>query len=191
MYTIVSTRFNNTTWKENQNYRLKKNVCCIYGSPQEMSPKIDYDSIVFVVEMNNSTNKIEGIGLIKNHPYSDKYYKIYSDGNFNRYIYKGKYYIDRETLLRNYQHLVEILDYILFKEKTHLKRGSGFTTIPEKLLKHKMCENINIKKEIRDLFILKYRNISSSYSDEKMICSDSKNINIDIDIDNLHIDKVT
>jgi len=49
--------------------------------------------------------------------------------------------------------LVKILDYILFKEKTHLKRGSGFTSIPEKLLKHPICENIELKKELRELFI--------------------------------------
>ena len=156
MYTFVSTRFNNDTWNENKEYRLKKELYCIYGSPQEMSPKIDYNSIVFVIEMNNSKNEIEGIGLIKNHPL-DKYCKIYSDANFNRYIYKSKYHIEREVLMRYNQILVEVLDYILFKEKTHMKRGAGFTTIPDKLLKHVKCDNIDIKKEIRNIFLSKYQ----------------------------------
>jgi hypothetical protein len=34
-----------------------------------------------------------------------------------------------------------------------LKRGAGFTTIPEKLLYHKICKNMDIKKEIKELFI--------------------------------------
>ena len=49
--------------------------------------------------------------------------------------------------------LVTNLDYILFKEKTHLKRGSGFTQIPEKLLKHTKCENMDIKNTIKHIFL--------------------------------------
>ena len=49
--------------------------------------------------------------------------------------------------------VVEALDYILFKEKTHLKRGTGFVTVPAKLLNHLRCEQMNLKKEIRDAFI--------------------------------------
>ena len=33
-----------------------------------------------------------------------------------------------------------------------MKRGSGFTCIPEKLMKHRVCEEIDVKKEIIDLF---------------------------------------
>jgi hypothetical protein len=155
MISIVSTRFTNETWNENYNYRLKNNynLKCIYGSPQEMSPKIFYETLVFVVEMNNTTNKIIGIGLIKNKPILNKYYKIYKDCNYNRFIYKSNYYIDRVTLIRHNETLVEILDYILFKEKTHSKRGSGFTSIPEKVMKHKICQNINLRKEIKNIFI--------------------------------------
>jgi hypothetical protein len=103
--------------------------------------------------MNNSKNRIEGIGLIRNRTHVDRYYKIYHEGNYNRYIYQSKYHIFREQILEHNEKLVKILDYILFKEKTHLKRGSGFTSIPEKLLKHPICENIELKKELRELFI--------------------------------------
>jgi hypothetical protein len=155
MISIVSTRFTDETWRENYNYRLKNNYSlkCIYGSPQEMSPKILYETLVFVIEMNNTTNKIIGIGLIKNKPILNKYHKIYIDCNYNRFVYKSNYYIDRETLLRHNEILVKTLDYILFKEKTHSKRGSGFTSIPEKVMKYKICQNINLKKEIKNIFI--------------------------------------
>ena len=125
-----------------------------------MSPKIPIGSLVFVVEMNNSTNQIEGIGLIRNDPKINR--PIYTIGNFNRYTYQGKYHINRDQILQKNPKLVECLDYILFKEKTHMKRGSGLTIIPEKLLKHRICEEMDIKGEIRDLFIQMYKNINEN-----------------------------
>ena len=164
----MSTRFNNETWAENQKYRVKTNTPCFYGSTQEMSPKIIHNSIVFMIEMNNSKNQIEGIGLIRNNSFLDKYYKIYETGNFNRYIYKSNYHIDRETLIRYNDKLVKALDYILFKEKTNQKRGDGHTTVSEKLFKHKVCEGIDIKKEIRTIFIDSFGNKPTcTHSDEQ------------------------
>ena len=160
MYTLVSTRFNNDTWRENGEYRLKHDYKCIYSDQQKMSPKILEDSLVFIVEMNNDKNQIEGIGLIKNKPIFDRYYKIYDIGNFNRYTFKSNYYLSREELLQYNEILVQIFDYILFKEKTHMKRGAGYTTIPEKLLNHQKCEKINLKQEIKNIFLLNFRNDS-------------------------------
>jgi hypothetical protein len=163
MYTLSTTRFTNSTWESNVKYRSKNNISgCIYGSPLEMSPKILYDSLVFIVEMNNETDNIEGIGLIRNRPYLDKYYNIYKDGNYNRFIYKSNYHIDREKLIRYNEDIVKLLEYILFKEKTHLKRGSGFTTITPKLLASKKNENCkkidlnNIIKHVIQYFKLEY-----------------------------------
>ena len=153
---LVSTRFNDETWCENIQYRNKYNIKCIYGSPLEFTKRICIDANVFVLEMNNSKNQLEGIGLIKNRPYLEKYYKIYQDGNYNRYIYKSNYHINREQLLKLNEDLVRMFDYILFKEKTHLKRGSGFTSIPEKLLNHSICEKIDIIRTIKNIFIEYY-----------------------------------
>jgi hypothetical protein len=161
MFTVVSTRFNNETFQENINYREKKQMdinACIYCSPQPMSPKILPESLVFVVEMNNSTNQIEGIGLIKNVLVTD-IYNVYDTRNFNRYIFKGDYRINRDELIRKDEKIIEILDYILFKEKTHMKRGAGFTKIPEKLWKHTKCESIDIPGWIRKEFIEKFAKI--------------------------------
>ena len=154
MFSLVTTRFDNYTWSENINFREKNNFNgCVYGSPQQMSPKILQDSLVFVIEMNNTLNRIEGIGLIKNTIRLDKYFRVYETGNFNRFVFRGKHRVDREQIINYNENLVTALDYILFKEKTHLKRGSGFTQIPEKLLKHEKCVNINIKSIIRTLFL--------------------------------------
>jgi hypothetical protein len=150
---LFSTRFNDITLEQNMNYRTKNNIKCIYGIPYEISTKIFVDDDIFVIEMNNSKNRIEGIGLIKNRTCNDKYYKIYQDGNYNRFIYKGKFHLSRDELLNLNEELVRILDYILFKEKTHLKRGSGFTTVPNKLLNHNICENMNIMRTLKNIFI--------------------------------------
>lgn len=153
MISIVTNRFNNDTWNENCDYRSRYKIeGCIYCSPQQLSSKIHPNSSVFVVEMNNSTNKIQGIGLISNKIQFDRYYKVYEIGNYNRYTYKSDYRIDRDDLLKHLPDMVYILDYILFKEKTHLKRGSGMTQIPEKLLRHKKCGDTDIVNELKLVF---------------------------------------
>jgi hypothetical protein len=129
----------------------------MYCSPLELSPKIYYNKPVFVIEMNNSTNKIEGIGLIKNKPSVDRYYKVHDDGNTNRYIYIGDYFMNRELIDKFNPLLVQKLDEILFKGKTHSKRGQGLSLIPEKVLKLDICKELDIKKNIKDIFIYNFR----------------------------------
>lgn len=132
MYRIVTTRFNNQTFKENDVWRRKnKWDGCIYGTPLQIRETFTIGCPLFVIEMNNSENTIEGIGIIKNEICTDKYYKIYSDGNYNRYTYKSKYRIDREDFLEEDDNFVEILENILFKGKAHCKRGQGITSLPE------------------------------------------------------------
>jgi hypothetical protein len=157
MYTIVTGRFNNETRDANYSYREKHNFACLYSCPSELSPKILYNTPVFVIEMNNSKNKIEGIGLIKNKPETKKYYKVHSDGNTNRYTFIGDYFINRDIIDDYNAPLVYVLEEILFKGKTHSKRGSGLTIIPQKVLKLEVCEGIDIKKEIREVFIYHFR----------------------------------
>ncbi len=153
MFSVVTGRFNSETIIPNYEYRKRHNLKCIYCCPSRLSPKIPHESLVFVIEMNNTTNMIEGIGLIKNKFDLTKYYKVHSDPNSNRYIYIGNYFMDRKTIYDINSQLVDILEQILFKGKTHSKRGSGLTTIPEKVLKLDICKDINIKNEIKQLFI--------------------------------------
>jgi hypothetical protein len=154
MITIVSTRFNDDTWRENVEYRMKNNETgCSYGAPYTMSPKIELGSLVFVLEMNNSKNKIEGIGLLRNKASLEKTYNVHSERNYNRYTYHGKYRINRDEIEKINPLIIEIFDYILFKEYTHLKRGIGFTTVSQKLLNHTKCQGLNMTNELRELFI--------------------------------------
>lgn len=157
MFSVVTSRFNNETLNANYVYRKKHNFKCMYCAPLELSPKILYNTPVFVVEMNNETNKIAGIGLIKNKPVTKRYFKVHEDGNTNRFIYIGNYFLEREAIDDYNPLLVYVLEEILFKGYTHSKRGSGLTTIPEKVLKLDICEGIDVKKEIKQVFIWQFR----------------------------------
>lgn len=156
-FTLATDRFNNDTWSESYAYRKKKGLACIYAPPCRISEAVDLDSPVFVIEMNNSINQIIGIGLIKNKIITDKVYRVQSDSNYNRYIYIGHHHITREEINNYNPELVFVLENILFKGYTHSKRGAGITRLPEKVLQLPICEHMDIKKEIRNIFVLHFR----------------------------------
>jgi hypothetical protein len=161
MITIVTGRFNNETLETNYAYRKKKGFQCMYCCPTEITSKIPYNEPVFVIEMNNETNLITGIGLIKNSIAKNKYFKVHKDANTNRYTYIGKYFLDREKINEVNSLLVSLLENILFKGKTHSKRGAGLTLIPQKVLDLDICKRMDIKKEIKNIFIYYFREKTS------------------------------
>ena len=144
MNKLVATRFNNTTWTENTQWRERNTYSgCIYNSPVYIKESIPLRTILYVIEMNNDTNKILGFGKIINKVYTDKIYKIYTDRNYNRYTYKGTSRVDIKDITQQTQ--IKKLEERLFKSKSHLKRHQGITQMP-----------INVTKEylpfIRELF---------------------------------------
>ena len=127
MNLLAVTHFNNETFCENKRWRENnKYDGCIYNCPVKIKETIPLLSLIYVIEMNNETNKIIGIGLIKNRIYPKKH-KIYSDNNYNRYTYLGKKWIDC-SLIDN--ETLEILEQRLFKGKNHLKRSQGIVEVP-------------------------------------------------------------
>lgn len=128
---IGTTRFNNNTWEELQIFKNEHNISdCIYGFPVRLPDKISLKKNIFIIEMNNDTNKIMGIGIIKNWLYT-RPCRIYRDRNYNRYIYRGKPYITRKEMLQLHNNdgkkMVECLENLLFKGYQHLKRGQSVT----------------------------------------------------------------
>jgi hypothetical protein len=158
MFQLASTRFNEDTYKENIDYRKKNNIPVIYGSSVQIRDKILIDTPLFVIEMNNtkSINRIEGIGFIKNKLILDKKYKIYDDGQYNRFIYKGKYWIGRDEIYEMDKEILEICDTILFKGKSHQKRFIGITMVTEKVFKYWSYELSVLKRKIKNLFLEKF-----------------------------------
>jgi len=137
---ICVTRFNEATFKENRLWIKKNNgsLGCIYGTPVKISDTLDPDSQLLVLEMNNSKNIIEGIGIIKNNLAREnrKYYKIYADNNYNRFIYKSNYRIDRKNFTSYESEIITFLEDYLFKSAYHCKRGQGIQKIPKCVAKN-------------------------------------------------------
>ena len=135
---ICVTRFNNATFNEYRDWIKNNNssLGCIYGTPVKISETLDPDSLLLVLEMNNTKNSIEGIGIIKNNLAREnrKYYKIYTDNNYNRFIYKSNYRIDRKNFNSYENEVISLLEDYLFKSAYHCKRGQGIQKLPKKVV---------------------------------------------------------
>jgi hypothetical protein len=158
MALLATIRFNDLTWGENIAYReAKKMQGCIYGLRLRVKEQILLYTPMLVVEMNNDKNQLEGIGLIRNFIATDKYYKVYENSDFNRYIYKSEYRVSREELMELNSDLVECIETLCFKGKTHQKRLPGITVMSEKLLATLGTTNGKMTEQIKEIFTLKYR----------------------------------
>jgi hypothetical protein len=134
---IATTRFNNETLRENR--RWVDNIAhtewkCIYGPSRKINTnKIPVYSLMYILEMNNERNEIAGIGMIRNYVYFD--IDIYTDDNFNQFIYKGKQHIEREDISEtDSDGPLRSIENKIFKGKKHLKRGGGITCMPHNCL---------------------------------------------------------
>ena len=128
LYGLLLSRFTEETFQESKRYRESNNIKCIYGTTRAISDYLP-DRPYFVIEMNNTTNKIMGVGLIQK-TISPRT-KVYSDPSFNRYIYKGNHYIPIEKIKIE---IIDELEQLLFHGRSHLKRG-GLTLFPPSKLK--------------------------------------------------------
>jgi ribosomal protein L34E len=86
-----------------------------------------------MIDMNNDTNKIVGIGLVKKVNIPENRTRVYDNEEFNRYIIKSPYYKDRPFLIKKDNKIIEFLENILFKGYSHLKRTSNMTLSFERL----------------------------------------------------------
>ena len=158
MFYLASTRFNKNTLLENIKFKDNEQIKgVIYGSSIKINEKYPLNSLFFVVEMNNDINEIYGISLIRNSLIVEKNYKIYNNSDYNRYIYKGEYWIGRNELLQTDRTIVEILENILFKGKSNLKRISGISVITNKLFLRWNYDEHIIKEKIKNLFITNFK----------------------------------
>ena len=161
---ILTSRFNNKTWFENSQIREKHSIQCIYCSPQKINEDLQHHSFLFVVEMNNDENRIEGIGIIRNKIQYDNKIRVYEEGDYNRYVYTGKYRLDYKILMEFCPRIVEAFNQLLFKGKAHSKRGRGLTKFPKNLFKTEILSCIGdeeyIKKNLFDIFsTIKHSNL--------------------------------
>ena len=131
---IGLAHFNNKTYNENIKWKEKKNFNgCVYGFQQFLPENIPADSDVYMIDMNNDTNQIMGIGLIKKQFRPENRSRIYDNMEYNRIVIKSPYYRDRKFLLDKNSTIVEFIENILFKGYSHLKRSSNMTLSYERL----------------------------------------------------------
>ena len=154
---LLTSRFTNTTWDENIKYRKNKNFGCVYCSPDSITNAIPIDSIVFILEMNNDTNKILGVGMIRNHPYLNKF-TVYNEGNYNRYVYIGKNRIDRTEMLEEEERIMKVFDILCFTGNKHMKRGQGLKSFPIEML-YKCSKKLDLVNFIKEMFKKRINNI--------------------------------
>lgn len=148
---LMTTRFNNTTLKENRTYLQKKeNIKCIYCAQYQVATDIPLESHMFVLEMNNDTNRIAGIGLVRNHHFNYKY-SVYENKAYHRYIYIGHYHIERKSMTVEEEVLMKYLDNKCFRGNRHLKRGRGLTQFPCPLLCY-WSKKVDIVEKLKQMF---------------------------------------
>ena len=160
MFYLACTRFNNETLEENLEYKALIGLNgVIYGTSIQINKKYPLGSLLIVIEMNNELNKIVGLGLIKNKVYVDKKYKIYRNQDYNRYVYKGEYWLSPENFDIE---VIKMLENMVFKGCSHLKRQSGISVITKKLFNRWNYDEDNIKTIIRDTFLRYFISISDT-----------------------------
>lgn len=148
---IMTSRFNNQTIQENRDFiKRTHNIKCVYCCPDPVSKSIPIDSILFVLEMNNEINKVEGIGLVRNHAYMHKY-NVYYEKTYNRYVYYGKNHIDRKNMNEQEERIMKVFDILCFTGNKHLKRGQGMKSFPIETL-YKCKKTLDLVGFIAEMF---------------------------------------
>jgi hypothetical protein len=135
-FTVCITRYNNATWAERTAWlAANPDYACIYKSPVPIKSDIPYEAPLFVLEMNNDTNQIMGIGRIVNEIRADRSYRIYTDQNYNRYTYLGRQRLDRAVIMQSRANarIIETLERMLFYGGRHAKRGQGIHELPARI----------------------------------------------------------
>ena len=130
---LAFTHFDSKTYQENRDWCIKNNYGgCIYGTPIRISSSIDPDTTLYVLEMNNTTNRIMGIGVIVPEKHTITRAKIYTDQNYNRFIYNSKLRIDfqKDFVPISMIKKIVVLERMLFYGSRHCKRGQGIQLLP-------------------------------------------------------------
>ena len=156
---LATTRFNNQTWAENQHFLRchiapnEPKIQCLYPCSVIIAERLPIDASIFVLEMNNEMNQIEGIGLIRHRPPSCRKYQVYTQNKYNEYSYQGAHHICRSTMNETEMDIIKKLDHFCFKGKRHQKRMNGIKLFPPDILyEHKISSDQDILLEIAQMF---------------------------------------
>ena len=163
-YRLLTTRFTTETYNDLQRYKENNNITgkSLFNIPIQLRfQNLSCDYPFIILEMNNSENRIMGMGFVLNRPVGMyNRYDVYKDKNYNRYTYKSRFYVSFDEESDDYKNIIEknnsfvstieTLNNICFYGKGHLKRGNSFTAIPMKHI------TVDINNNIMQILLLKY-----------------------------------
>ena len=155
MFSVATARFNKYTLEENRTWRARNaHKGAVYGVMKPITTTtIPLESYVFVLEMNNETNTIVGVGFIQNMPDPKENVPIYTNRNYCCYTYYSPYRVDRSEITGRGEHVLKILELLVFKGATHMKRAQGITVIPATILERGRLDFVS---ELAGLLCKKY-----------------------------------
>tara|TARA_B000000475_G_C15996959_1_gene447332 strand:+ start:1205 stop:1879 length:675 start_codon:yes stop_codon:yes gene_type:complete len=140
MKQIGVTRFTDETYEENKRWKQsRKYNGSIYGFDREVSiDNFNYMGTIYTIDIRCSPNTkkspphIYGIGVIRFLTKLEWRTRIYSNQEYNRFIYKGDKYKTRDELImenKENEETIEILEKLLCTGPRHFKRGDGLTKL--------------------------------------------------------------
>ena len=153
-FDIYTTRFDSNTYAQNMRFKsrilwgssVQKNnesvsMGSLYSTTTSLPVSASKDKFLFILDMNNTTNKIMGVGFIKNIKATDQSLQIYDNPCFNHYIYKSQFYVslvdnplvEQNKMIQDF--IFTEFENVLFYGRSHMKRGGGYTCFPRKWLK--------------------------------------------------------
>ena len=120
----MTTRFSDSTWQE-----FAKSGARRYSVSTPIAKSVPSDGNCIVIEMNNTENRIMGIGFIKNYIRPQKVH-IHDNHHYNRYNYRCERRIYRDNMTIEEDEIMCRLESHCFYGKTNLKRPAGITLFP-------------------------------------------------------------
>lgn len=163
---LFTTRFNDETYLQNRKFCKKYNKKSLYCNPHPLPPNIPSGSTVFVIEMNNSKDKITGIGKIKNHL---KYnvYNVYEEEFYNQHHFEGEERVDSDEFSESEKVFIQSLEQQCFFGRGHLKRGHRMLSFPHMKLGTCMKNGLDIIGTIEEIFQNRKRGAKMNYLPHK------------------------
>jgi len=166
---IMTIRYDDNTHEEMLKYSEmfhKNGIKCVYGSSKIVSEMVVTDSVMFILEMNNDKNQIEGVGMVRNtlqEPAATvgrRLFDIHKDGNLNRFVYIGSRRIDRKSMTEEEDEVFLALDLLCFYGNAHMKRCHGITMFPLDVVA-KCKRVIDLPEYIKNMFRKRQTNVST------------------------------
>lgn len=137
--TICTSRFSDASWQCNQAFREQHGLACAYVSPDPLAGAVPVAGIVMVLEMNNTQNRLEGVGLVRNQRARVSLPLGMYDSALPQYapvaphVWFGRHHVTRAEMLRVCPTLLQVLELALFRGRAHVKRGRGVLALPRRL----------------------------------------------------------